>query len=120
MNKKADAWKQFQNEMKDKRSSKKKRTLLHFLLVFLLAGYFGFNGAFFCVAVSESIIQRSSHRRCSVKKGVLKVGFLGKHLCWSLFLINLQACRLATLLRRDANTDVCFPVKFEKFLRTPI
>ena len=46
MNKKADAWKQFQNEMKDKRSSKKKCTLLHFLLVFFLAGYFGLNGAF--------------------------------------------------------------------------
>ena len=36
MDKKADAWKKFQNEMKDKRSSKKKRTLLHLLSVFLL------------------------------------------------------------------------------------
>ena len=36
---------------------------------------------------------RSSHRRCSVKKGVLKkfANFTGKHLCWSLFLIKLQA-----------------------------
>ena len=33
MDKKADAWKKFQNEMKDKRSSKKKRTLLHLLSV---------------------------------------------------------------------------------------
>ena len=49
MDKKADAWKKFQNEMKDKRSSKKKRTLLHFLLVFLLAGYFGLSGAFFAL-----------------------------------------------------------------------
>ena len=33
---------------------------------------------------------RSSHRRCSVKKGVLKnfVNFTGKHLCWCLFLIT--------------------------------
>ena len=30
---------------------------------------------------------RSSHRRCSVRKGVLKsfAIFTGKHLCWSLF-----------------------------------
>ena len=35
----------------------------------------------------------SSHRRCSVKKGVLKkiANFIGKHLCWSFFLIKLQA-----------------------------
>ena len=39
---------------------------------------------------------RSSHRKCSVKKDVLKnsANFTGKRLCWSLFLINLQAlCR---------------------------
>ena len=36
---------------------------------------------------------RSSHIRCLVKKGVLKdfANFEGKHLCWSLFLIKLQA-----------------------------
>ena len=33
---------------------------------------------------------KSSHRRCSVKKGVLR-NFTGKHLCQSLFLIKLQA-----------------------------
>ena len=34
-----------------------------------------------------------SHRRCSVKKGALNFfsNFIGKHLCWSLFLIKLQA-----------------------------
>ena len=44
---------------------------------------------------------RSSHRRCSVKKGFPKnlANFTGKHLCWSLFLIKLQAFR-------------CIPVKF--------
>ena len=36
MDKKADAWKKFQNEIKDKRSSKKKCTLLHLLSAFLL------------------------------------------------------------------------------------
>ena len=29
-----------------------------------------------------------------------------KHLCWSLFLIKLQAWRSATLWKRDSNTDV--------------
>ena len=38
---------------------------------------------------------RGSHRRCSVKKVVHKnfAIFTEKHLCWSLFLINLQAFR---------------------------
>ena len=40
-----------------------------------------------------------------------------KHLCWSLFLINMQAWRPVTFLKRDLN--MCFPVKFAKFLRTP-
>ena len=37
--------------------------------------------------------KQTSEWRFSVKKGVLKdfVNFKGKHLCWSLFLINLQA-----------------------------
>ena len=30
----------------------------------------------------------------------------GKHLCWSYFLIKLQACRFAILLKRDSNTGV--------------
>ena len=42
------------------------------------------------------------------KIGVLKnfANFTGKHLCWSLFLINLQAFRSATLLKKDFNTSV--------------
>ena len=59
---------------------------------------------------------RSSHWRCSVKKGVLKnfAKFTGKHLCRSLFLIKLQAFIKKRLLYR------CFPVKFAIFPRTPI
>ena len=51
---------------------------------------------------------RSSHRRCSLKKGLLKnfTIFIGKHLCWSLFLIKLQALRPVTLLKEDSNTGV--------------
>ena len=50
---------------------------------------------------------RSSHWRCSVKKGVLKnfTNFIGKHL-WSQFLVLLQAWLAATLLKRDSSTGV--------------
>ena len=49
--------------------------------------------------------------------------FTGKQLCWSLFLIKLQAFRLATLLKRDSNTGVflCILRSFiyvEKYLQT--
>ena len=39
-------------------------------------------------------MERSSHRRCSVKKDVLRnfKDFTGKHLCWSLSLIKLHVC----------------------------
>ena len=42
------------------------------------------------------------------KKGVLKnfANFTWKHLCWSLFLIMLQAFRTATLQKRDSYTGV--------------
>ena len=45
-------------------------------------------------------IPRSSHRRCSVKKCVLKnfPNFTGKPLCWSLFLIN---CRVKGFLMNN-------------------
>ena len=51
----------------------------------------------------------SSHRRCSVKKSALKnvANFTGKHLCWSLFFKKILQ-------------HWCFPIKFAKFLRTPI
>ena len=32
--------------------------------------------------------------------------FAGKHLCWSLFLIKLQAFRPATSLKRNSDTEV--------------
>ena len=32
--------------------------------------------------------------------------FAGKHLCWSLYLLNLQASSPVTLLRRDSDTAV--------------
>ena len=58
--------------------------------------------------VERSTNIRSSHRRCSVKKGVFKnfPNFTGKHLCQSLFLIKLQAFRQAILLKRGSNTGL--------------
>ena len=44
----------------------------------------------------EDIKCRSSQRKCSIKKAVLKYFaiFTGKHLCWSLFLIKLQTLNI--------------------------
>ena len=44
--------------------------------------------------------------------------FIGKHLCWSLFLKNLQAEALQ--LHKKRLQHRCFPVKFSKLLRTPL
>ena len=62
---------------------------------------------------------RSSYRRCSVRKGVLRnfAKFTGKRLCQSLFFIKV-AGRPATLLKKRL-WHSCFPVNFAKFLRTP-
>ena len=51
---------------------------------------------------------RSSHRRCSIKRGVLRnfAKFKGKHL------------KPATLLKKRL-WHRCFPVNFAKFVRTP-
>ena len=69
---------------------------------------------------SEVFFQvRSSHRSCSVRKGVLRnfVKFTGKHLCQNLF-FNKVAGLPATLLKKRLWYR-CFPVNFAKFLRTP-
>ena len=51
-------------------------------------------------------------------RGVLKnfVRITGKHLCWSLFLTKLQACK--SIKKRLQHW--CFPLHVSKFLRTPI
>ena len=62
----------------------------------------------FTKLVPSQTLLRSSHRKCSVKKGVFKNlrKFTGKHLCWSLFLIKLRVFRPATLLNSDSNTQI--------------
>ena len=51
---------------------------------------------------------KSSRSQMFFKIGVLNnfAIFAGKHLCWSYFLIKLQARRSAILLKRDSNTGV--------------
>ena len=60
--------------------------------------------SFFC----NVLIFRSSRSRIFFKLDVLKnfASLTGKHLCWSLILIKLQALRPATLLKTDSNTSV--------------
>ena len=61
---------------------------------------------------------RSSHRRCSVRKGVLRnfAKFTGEHLCQSLFLNKVTGLRPATLWKKRL-WHMCSPVNFAKFLR---
>ena len=56
-----------------------------------------------------------SRSQMFVKIGVLKnfENFTGKHLCWGLF---LETCNVI----KKKLQQRCFPVKFEKFLRTLI
>ena len=60
---------------------------------------------------------RSSRLQIFFKMVVLKspTNFSGKHLCWSLFLKNLQSESLQ--LHRKRLQLRCFPVKFVKFLK---
>ena len=62
---------------------------------------------------------RSSHAQMLCKIGALKdfANFTGKHLCWSLFLIKLQAWRPAILVKRDSNTGPTL-WNFQNFLKT--
>ena len=74
----------------------------------------------FTKLVPSQTPSRSSHRRCSVKEGVVKnlQNFTGKHQRWSLFQIKLQA-KVCNFIKRRLQ-HMCFPVKFRKFLTTPI
>ena len=62
-----------------------------------------------------------TYRRCSIKKATFKsfAIFKGKHLCWSLFLINEQGYKSVTFWQRDSNTSI-FCEYCEKIFRTPI
>ena len=101
-----------------------------------LSGYFPFFISFFCwneigkkssIKVdmrkmenckTNHILDRSSCRRCSVRKDVLKnfAKFLGKHLCQDLFMSELKA---SNFIKKRRLWYKCFPVNFAKFWRTP-
>ena len=70
--------------------------------------------------VTNHAMNRSSHRRCSLRKGVLRnfAKFTGKHLCQSLFFHKVAGLSPATLLNMWL-WHRCLPVIFPKFLRTP-
>ena len=69
---------------------------------------------------SQSGSYRSSHGRCSVKKGVPRnfAKVTGKHLCQSLFLNRVAGHMPATLLKKRL-WHRCFYGNFAKFLATP-
>ena len=66
---------------------------------------------------ANHILDRSSHRRCSVRKDVLRniAKFTGKHLCQGLFMSGPKDCNFI----KKRLWHWCFPVNFAKFLRTP-
>ena len=68
-----------------------------------------------CLAPVKISKHRSSYRRCSVRKSVIRKfeKFTGKHLCQGLFFNKIAG------LRQKRLWHWYFPVNFEKFLRTP-
>ena len=75
---------------------------------------------YFIISVKGNGKYRSSHQRCSVKKGVPRnfAKFTGKHLCRRLFFNKVAGLGFATLLTKNFWYRF-FPVNFAKFLRTP-
>ena len=69
------------------------------------------------ICKNQGLVQRQTPD-VFCKKDFLKISsnFTGKQLCWSLFLIKLQAC---IFIKKDSGRRRCFPVKFTKCLRTP-
>ena len=76
---------------------------------------------------THSLNFKSSRSQMFFKIGVLKhfALFTRKDQCWNYFLIKLQGCRPAILLKRDSNTDfflecykICKNTYFEEHLRT--
>ena len=85
----------------------KKDTITCVCLRIYLCEYI-FSFLLFCFRESKS-----NHRKCSVKKSVLKnlANFTGKHLCWRLFLIKLQAFCEHLLTTASKKINICLIVK---------
>ena len=71
------------------------------------------SGKSFCLNTSIFRTYKSSRSKMCFKIGVFNPNFAGKYVCWSFFLINLQA-----YFRRKRLQHKCFPVKVMKVLRT--
>ena len=71
------------------------------------------------IPIFNPYTNRGSHQKCSVKKGVFRNfdKFTEKHLCQSFFFNKVAGLRPETLLKKRL-WHRCFPVNFEKFLRT--
>ena len=71
-------------------------------------------------AITIQMTTRSSHQRCSARKGVLRnfSKFTRKHLWQVLFYKEVAGPQPATLLKMRL-CHRCFPINFAKFLRTP-
>ena len=59
---------------------------------------------------------QSSHRRCSVKKVVLKIFAIstGRHLCWRHFFIKAAGLKARKFTEKKLQHE-CFPVNIAKF-----
>ena len=70
---------------------------------------------------NSSTIFRSSHRRRSIKKAILKhfVIFTGKHLCWGLFFNKVAGHQACNFIKKRLQHRY-FLVNIRKFIRTPI
>ena len=93
--------------LKTKYSEKKNKPFLSIHLSFFLIDSFNISN------------DRSSHQKCSMKKGALWnfTKFTGKHLCQSPFFDKVAGLRPPTLLK-ERLWNRCFPVNFVKVLRT--
>ena len=75
----------------------------------------------YLIVISLGGKYRSSHQRCSVKKGGLRnfSKFTGKHLCHCLFFNKVAGLRpYACNFLKKRLWDSCFPLNFVKILRT--
>ena len=93
--------------------------MISFCLWVFYLGVISYSPTWKCILWKTSrYLHATSHRRCSVKKGVLKSfpNFIGKHLWCSLYLIKLPACNFI----KKRLQHKCFPVNFGKLLKTPV
>ena len=83
------------------------RIMQDFLKISLSCNTFSVSGPLTELFTTFLYQYRSSHRRCFVRKGVLKnlKKFIGKHLCQSLFFNNVPGFRLLFYIKP---AGVCF------------